>query len=140
MPHEMEHPASYDRSLGDLLGDLTEDLSLLVRQEVALAQVEITDKARAYARASAMMIAALVLVLLAIGVMTACIILAIDLVLPAWTAALIVGGAYLLVAGILFLFGRARLRQAGKPIPEQTIETVKEDVSWAKQQATSATT
>jgi uncharacterized membrane protein YqjE len=140
MLEEVEHPASYDRSLNDLLRDLVEDLSLLVRHEMALARVEMTDKARIYARASVMMIVAVVLALLAIGALTACIILAIDLVLSAWLAALIVGVAYLLIAGILVLVGRARLRQAGKPVPEQTIETIKEDVSWAKQRARSATT
>ena len=140
MPQEMERPALYNRSLNDLLKDLVEDLSLLVRHEMALARVKMTDKARTYARASVMMIVAIVLALLAIGVLTACIILAIDLALPAWLAALIVGVAYPLIAGILVLVGRARLREAGRPVPEQTIETIKEDVSWAKQQARSATT
>jgi hypothetical protein len=140
MPHATEHPALYDRSLSQLLKDLLDDLSILVQQQIALARAEMLDKAKLYARASVMMVVAVVLSLLAIGVLTACIILAIDLVLPAWLAALIVGVAYLLIAGILVLVGMARLRQAGKPVPEQTIETIKEDVSWAKQQARSAAT
>jgi uncharacterized membrane protein YqjE len=141
MPHHgEEHPASYDRSLSDLLKDLTTDISALIRQEIALARVEMTQKTKIYARASAMMAVAGVLALLAIGVLTACIILAINVALPAWLAALIVGVAYLIIAGIFILVGRARLRRAGRPVPEQTIQTIKEDVSWARQQARSATT
>lgn len=140
MPHGTEHPESYDRSFGDLLKELVTDLSVLVRQEIALARVEMTEKAKLYARASAMMMVAVVLALFAVGALTACIILAIHLALAAWLAALIVGAAYLLIAGILILVGAARLRQAGKPVPEQTMETIKEDVSWARQQARSATT
>jgi uncharacterized membrane protein YqjE len=140
MPHGTEHPESYDRSFGDLLKDLVTDLSVLVRQEIALARVEMTEKAKLYARTSALMIVAVVLAVFAVGVLTACIILAIHLALAAWLAALIVGAAYLLIAGILVLVGVARLKQAGKPVPEQTIETIKEDVSWARQQARSATT
>jgi uncharacterized membrane protein YqjE len=137
---EAEHPSSYDTSLGDLLKELSTDISVLVRQEVALAKVEMSEKAQTYARASAMMAVAAILAMLAIGVLTACIVLAIDVALPAWLAALIVGGAYLIIAGILVLVGMARLRRAGKPVPEQTIETIKEDVSWARQRARSAKT
>lgn len=141
MPHHgTEHPESYDRPLGDLLKELTADVSALVRQEIALARTEMTEKARLYARASVMMAVAAILGLFALGALTACIILAIDLALPAWLAALIVGGVYLIVAGIFILVGLARLRRAGKPVPEQTIQTIKEDVSWARQQARSATT
>jgi uncharacterized membrane protein YqjE len=141
MPHEgTEHPASYDRSLGDLFKELMADISMLVRQEIALARVEMTDKAKIYARASAMIAVAAMLALLAIGVLTACIILAINVALPAWLAALIVGIAYLIIAGVFVSVGMARLRRAGKPLPEQTIETIKEDVSWARHRAKSATT
>ena len=125
MPHEgTEHPASYDRSLGDLFKELMADISMLVRQEIALARVEMTDKAKIYARASAMIAVAAMLALLAIGVLTAC----------------IIGIAYLIIAGVFVSVGMARLRRAGKPLPEQTIETIKEDVSWARHRAKSATT
>ncbi len=140
MPEGIEHPAMYDRSFGDLLKALMEDLAILFRQEIALARVEMTEKATVYARASLMMIVAALLGLFALGVLTACIVLAIDVALPAWAAALIVGVAYLFIAGVLVLVGVVRLRQAGKPVPEQTIETIKEDVSWAKEQARSVTT
>ena len=58
----------------------------------------------------------------------------------AWVAALIVAVIYGAVAGALALNGRRKVQEAGPPQPEQTIQTVKEDVQWAKNQATSART
>jgi cbb3-type cytochrome oxidase subunit 3 len=61
-----------------------------------------------------------------------------SLFLPEWTAAVIVGAALAVVAYALARQGKERVSDAGKPIPEQTIETVKEDVEWTKTRATSA--
>ena len=72
--------------------------------------------------------------------MTACLILALDLIMPAWLAALIVAVVYGIVAFVLVKQGQARLKAAGPPVPEQTIETVKEDVEWAKTQMRSEKT
>ena len=72
--------------------------------------------------------------LLAAGALTACLILALDEVMATWLAALLVGLAYAVVAGALFFMGRDRVREAGPFVPEQTIETVKEDIEWAKTQ------
>ena len=72
--------------------------------------------------------------LLAIGVLTATIVLVVDLWLAAWLAALIVTVAYLAIAGILVLIARSRLEKAGGPVPEQTVESLKEEVEWAKEQ------
>lgn len=141
MPHTVEdHPPAYDRSLGDLLKELMSEASFLIRQEAELAKTEMTEKAKIMARASVMLIIAAFVGLLAAGVLTATIVLAIDIALPAWLAALIVAAAYLIIAGILGLVGYQRFQRAGKPVPEQTIETIKEDISWAKQQGRSATT
>jgi Putative Actinobacterial Holin-X, holin superfamily III len=60
--------------------------------------------------------------------------MAIDGAIPNWAAALIVGGALLAVAAVLALVGRDRLREAAPPLPEETIETTKEDIQWAKTQ------
>ncbi len=138
--NETERPSSYDRPLGDLLKELMNEASMLIRQETALARVEMTEKARMYMRASATLMAGAFLALFALGSLTACSILAIDLVLPGWLAALIIGVFYLIVVGVLIVVGMARLRHAGGPVPEQTIETIKEDVSWARKRARSATT
>jgi hypothetical protein len=73
----------------------------------------------------------------AMGALTACFILALAAVMPSWLAALIVAVVYGAVAAILALQGRNRIKQATPPVPEQTIETLKEDVQWAKTQTPS---
>jgi nitrate/nitrite transporter NarK len=70
----------------------------------------------------------------ALGALTACFILALNAVMAAWLAALIVAVVYGIVAFVLVKQGQARIKAAGPPVPEQTIETVKEDVEWAKTQ------
>ena len=72
--------------------------------------------------------------LAALGALTACFILALNAVMPAWLAALIVAVVYGIIALVLVKQGQAKIRQATPPVPEQTIETVKEDVEWAKTQ------
>ena len=69
---------------------------------------------------------------------TAFLILALDGAMPNWLAALIVGLVYAAVAGLLYLRGKRRVEEAGSPVPEQTVETLKEDVQWAKHPTTSA--
>lgn len=140
MEHEMHHPDSYDRSLGDLLKELNQEISRLIKDEIALARLEMSKKLSAMGKAAGMLGAAAFVGLLALGVLTATIVLALDVALPAWLAALIVTVVYLIIAGVLGAVGYARLKRAGKPVPEQTIETLKEDVSWAKHQARSAAT
>jgi len=70
--------------------------------------------------------------LLMLGSLSACLILALALALPGWAAALIVTALWGVIAGVLALQGRAKVRQVGKPVPEKTVETVKEDVQWLK--------
>jgi len=76
--------------------------------------------------------------LLAGGALTAAAILVLAIFLPEWAAALIVGAVLAAVAYVLVRRGKERLADVGKPVPEQTIETVKEDVEWAKTRASSA--
>jgi fructose-specific phosphotransferase system IIC component len=71
--------------------------------------------------------------LAALGALTACFILALNAIMPAWLAALIVAVVYGIIAYVLVKQGQARIRQATPPVP-QTIETVKEDVEWARTQ------
>ena len=72
--------------------------------------------------------------LLAGGALTAFLILALDGVMPNWLAALLVGAAYAVVAAVLFSVGKNRVQEAGPLVPEQTVNSVKEDVQWAKTQ------
>ena len=118
--------------------DLTRDLSLLVRQEVELAKSEMAQKGRVAAPGVGMIGGAAAGALLAAGAFTAAAILLLAIFLPEWLAALIVGAVLGVAAYALAQRGKERVAKAGAPIPEQTIETVKEDVEWAKTRASSA--
>ena len=123
-----------DRSLGELLKQLSQETTQLVHQELELAKAEIQQKGKQAGAGAGMFGGAGALGLAALGALTACFILALDLIMPAWLAALLVAVVYGIIAFVLVKQGQARLKQATPPVPEQTIETVKEDVEWAKTQ------
>jgi uncharacterized membrane protein YqjE len=123
-----------DRSLGELLKQLSEQTTRLVHQELELAKAELTQKGKQAGQGAGMFGGAGALGLAALGALTACFILALDLIMPAWLAALIVAVVYGIVAFVLVKQGQAKMKQAVPPVPGQTIETVKEDVEWAKTQ------
>jgi uncharacterized membrane protein YqjE len=126
------------RPTGELVKQLSEQTSTLVRQEIELAKTELTEKGRTAGKAAGMLGGAGVAGLLALGALTAFLILLLAEAMDAWVAALIVTVVYAVVAGILALTGRERVREGMPPTPEQTVESVKEDVQWAKSRATSA--
>jgi uncharacterized membrane protein YqjE len=126
-----------DRSLGELLKQLSEQTTRLVHQELELAKAELQEKGRQAGQGAGMFGGAGAIGLAALGALTACFILALDLILPAWLAALIVAVVYGIVAFVLVRQGQARIKRATPPVPTQTIETVKEDVEWAKTQVRS---
>ena len=123
-----------ERSLGELLKQLSQETTRLVHQELELAKAELTQKGKQAGTGAGMFGGAGALGLAALGALTACFILALDVVMPAWLAALIVAVVYGIIAFVLVRRGQARIRRATPPVPEQTIETVKEDVEWAKTQ------
>ena len=127
-----------DRPLGEVAKNLTSDVSLLVRQEIELAKAEMAQKARTAAPGIGMFGVAGVVALCAAGALTAFAVLVFSIFLPEWAAALIVGAVLAALAVVLVRQGKERVADAGKPIPEQTIETVKEDVEWTKNRASSA--
>jgi hypothetical protein len=123
-----------DRSLPELLRQLSQETTQLVHQELELAKAELQQKGRQAGAGAGMFGGAGALGLAALGALTACFILALNAVMPAWLAALIVAVVYGVIAFVLVKQGQAKLKQATPPVPEQTIETVKEDVEWAKTQ------
>ena len=127
-----------ERPLGEIASNLTRDVSLLVRQEVQLAKAEMAEKGRVAAPGLGMIGGAGLVGLMAAGALTASLILVLSIFLPEWASALIVGAGLAATAYLLAKQGKERVGEAGAPIPEQTIETVKEDVEWAKTRATSA--
>ena len=127
-----------ERPIGEVAKELTSDLSLLVRQEIELAKAEMAQKGRTAAPGLGMFGGAGIVALCAAGAITAFLVLVFSLFLPDWAAALIVGAVLAAIAFLLIRQGKERVADAGKPVPEQTIETVKEDVKWAKTRASSA--
>ena len=123
-----------DRSMGELLRQLSEQTTRLVHQELELAKAELQQKGRQAGAGAGMFGGAGALGLAALGALTACFILALNAIMPAWLAALIVAVVYGAIAAFLALRGRDKVKQATPLVPEQTIETVKEDVEWAKTQ------
>jgi uncharacterized membrane protein YqjE len=118
--------------------ELSEQTSTLVRQEIELARAELTEKGKAAGAGAGILGGAGVVGLLALGTFTAFVVGALDTAMKFWLAALIVTLVYGAIAGVLALRGRDKVKEAGPPVPEQTIETVKEDVEWAKSQSRSA--
>ena len=127
-----------NQGIAELAKGLSRDLSTLVRQELELGKAEMREKARTAAPGIGMLAGAAVAGLALLGAFTAFLILVLDLALPAWLAALIVTLLWAAVVAVLALRGRARVRAAGKPVPEQMPESVKEDVEHLKESARSA--
>ena len=127
-----------ERPIGEVAKSLTSDLSLLLRQEIDLAKAEMAEKGRTAAPGLGMFGGAGIVGLCAAGALTAFLILVLSTFLPDWAAALVVGAVLATVAYVLVQQGNERVADAGAPVPEQTIETMKEDVEWAKTRASSA--
>ena len=132
--------ADTEKPVGDLLKELSQQTSTLVRQELELARAELTQKGKAAGIGAGMFGGAGLFALFAFGVLTACFVLALATAVDAWLAALIVAAAYGAVAGILALTGRNKVQQATPPVPEQATESTKETVEWTKSRAKSART
>jgi Putative Actinobacterial Holin-X, holin superfamily III len=124
-------------STAELVKDLSRELSELVREELALAKAEMAQKGKQAGVGAGLLSGAAVMAMAAVGGSMAFFILVLDSWMPAWLAALIVTVVYAAVAAVLGLRGKERLSQATPPAPERTIESVKEDVQWAKTRATS---
>jgi hypothetical protein len=131
------HEDLRERPIGEVAGQLTRDVSLLVRQEVELAKAEMREKGRIALPGLGMIGVAGVAALSAVGALTAFLVLALATFMDAWLAALVVTVAMSAVAAALAIAGKERVEDMGSPLPEQTIETVKEDAEWVKEQAKS---
>jgi hypothetical protein len=133
------------RSTLDLVKDLTHQASTLVHQEVELVKLEVlenvelakdemTDKAKTAGIGVALLAAAGVAGLMALGALSAFLILALDEVMPNWAAALCVAAIWVVAGAVLAVYGRRKIDEMGTAVPTRTIEAVKEDVEWLKHQ------
>lgn len=133
--HNGQRTAAADLSTGELVSQLSAQVSRLVRDEMQLARLEMTRKGKQAGIGAGMLGGSGLIALYGIGCLLACAIIAISGVLPAWLAALIVGAALLLVSGIAALIGRSRLRRATPPVPEHTVGSVRADVEEIREKA-----
>jgi hypothetical protein len=127
-----------EQPIGDLLKQLSQETTTLVRQELDLAKAEMSVKAKEGGKGAGMLGGGAVAGLLTLGALTATLIGILDLGMKFWVAALIVTVLWGVVAAVLALQGKNKLQEAAPPVPEQTQDSVKEDVAWAKTRAKSA--
>jgi hypothetical protein len=119
----------------ELVKHLSEQVSRLVKDELKLAQLEMTRKGKRAGLGIGMFGGSGLLALYGVGCLLAAAIIGLAVVLPAWAAALIVGGAIMLVAGIVALAGKGQLSRATPPVPKQAVESVKADLEEVKESA-----
>lgn len=122
-----------DRPVGELVKDLSEQLSTLVRDELRLAQAEMTRKGKQAGMGAGLFAGGGVIAWFGVGCLVASAVIGIAAVLAAWLAALIVGAALLLVAAIAALLGKGRLSKAAPPVPKDAIGSVKADAETLKE-------
>jgi len=124
-----------EASTADLVKQLTEQTSRLVRHEVELARTELTIKGKRAGAGAGMFGAAGILGLYAGGALIAAIIGALSLAMDVWLAALIVAVVLGAVAAVIALAAKKKVQEALPPVPEDSVESVKEDVQWTKTRA-----
>lgn len=126
-------PSTTDATTGELIGQLTEQLTRLVRDEARLAQAEVTQKAKRLGIGAGLFGAAGLLALFGFAVLIAAAVFALALAVPAWLAAVIVAVVLFAGAGVLALVGKKDVAQASPPVPTQAIAGVQADIATVKQ-------
>ena len=126
-----------DRPIGELVQALSQQTSTLIRQEMRLAQAELSEKGRHAGKGAGMFGGAGLVALYGVGALIAAAIVGLGTVIEPWIAAVAVGVGLLLIAGILALTGKKELDEASPPKPERTLDSVQEDVETVKARARS---
>jgi uncharacterized membrane protein YqjE len=124
-----------DQPVGELVKQLSEQMSTLVRGELHLVQLELQEKGKRAGIAGGLFGGAGAIALYGVGVLIAAAVLLLATALDAWLAALIVGVVLLVIAGIAGLMGKKQAEQAVPPAPEQAIQSTKRDVNTVKERA-----
>jgi uncharacterized membrane protein YqjE len=122
-----------DRSFSELLQDIVTNVEQIVRSEVLLAKTEVREEARRAAKAGRTLAAAALIGFYAFGFLLICCMYALAIAIPIWAAALAVGGVLAIIAALMLKYGIRKFKEVRAP--EQTIQSVKENVQWAKGQA-----
>jgi uncharacterized membrane protein YqjE len=126
-----------DRSISQLVSDASEQLSRLARDEMRLATAEVQRKGKQLGAGARLAGVAGVLALLGAMSFVAAAILALAAVMPNWAAALVVGGALLVVAGLAAMIGRGQFKRAVPPVPEEAAASIQDDIKVLKESARS---
>ena len=129
-----------DRPTGELLKELSDQTTTLVRQELDLAKAELAEKGKQAGTGAGMFGAAGLFGLGAFAALTACLIALLATAMDTWLAALVVAAVYAAVAGVMAITGKKKVQEAAPPVPEQTRDSVKEDMEWVKTRARSGRT
>ena len=127
-------PAS-DRSTADLVRLLSEQVAVLVRDELKLAQLEMTRKGKRAGAGVGMLGSGGLAALYGVGCLLAAAIIAIAGAVAAWLAALIVGAALLAMAAAVALLGRSQLKKASPPVPQEAVGSIQTDVEEIRERA-----
>jgi uncharacterized membrane protein YqjE len=120
-----------DRSLGELFSEMGSEVSQLVRSEIDLAKAELKEEASKVAKAGAVLGAGGFIAYLAVILLSFAAAWGLATAIPEGFAFLIIGTVYVVIAVVCFLVGRQRLQEFS-PVPQETVETIKEDVQWAR--------
>ncbi len=131
----MERNTQNDQEIGDLVKQLSEQTSTLVRKELQLAQIELKEKGKRAGIGAGLFGGAGVVMLYGVGALVAAVIVLLATALAAWLSALIVAVVLLAGAGIAALMGKKQVQQAVPPQPEQAIQSTKRDVDHVKGKA-----
>ena len=126
-------PDPSQASTGQLIGSLTEQVSTLVRQEIRLAQAEVTQKARRLGLGAGLFGVAGVVALLGLGALVTAAILGLGNLMPGWLAAIVVAVVLFVVAGALALIGKKDVGKATPPLPTETIASVQRDIAAVRE-------
>jgi hypothetical protein len=121
-----------ERPIGELLKQLSQETTTLVRQELDLAKAEMSEKGKQAGKGIGLFSGAGLFGLGAFGALTAAAIVALSTAMDTWLAALIVAVVYGIVAAVLARRGQSSIKEAAPAAPEKTVQTLKEDVEWAK--------
>ncbi|CAM2843054.1 phage holin family protein [Saccharomonospora xinjiangensis] len=133
MVYDEQRDAVGQRSVAQLVNDLSAQVSRLVRDEMKLARAEMETKGKRLGFGAGMAGAGGLMAFFGLAVLIAAAVLALALVMPAWAAALVVGGALMALAGLLALIGRRQVRKATPPVPRESIESVRKDIDIVKE-------
>ncbi|MBM2621462.1 phage holin family protein [Actinoplanes sp. LDG1-06] len=130
-PHRHDAEEVAETSVGEMIGNISNDLSQLFRQEVELAKAELKQEAAKAGKAGGMLGGAAFAAYLAVVLLSFALVFALDAVMPAGWAALIVAVLWGVIGGVLYVTGKNKLKTVD-PMPRRTVDTLKEDAQWLK--------